>query len=177
MQINITMKRISDTEIKNWHKAMLQMMKNKFIKHGNITPVFLYLELKGDKIEPGALDISNAIAFGDDGKASLSEYIKEFCIKREVVAVMIITEAWLVRRKKEELGEFLKGTKRATTEPDRKEVVFASFETAFVNKFNEFEIIRENGKAHLIEKKEKSPLMPHEGGRFMNLLSKRVIEN
>lgn len=171
------MKRISDTKINSWHKAVLRVMKNNFTKHGNITPMFLHLELKGDKIESGAVNISNAVAFGDDGKDALSEYIKEFCIKREVVALMIITEAWLVRRKKEELGEFLKGIKRATTEPDRKEIVFASFETAFVSKFNEFEIIRENGKAHLIEKKEKSPLMPHEGGRFTNLLSKRVIEN
>ena len=163
-------KYITTKEINDWHQSMTKMVKEIFKKDGYLVPVSNLLCQTNEGLKNIVIELPPMT--DDTVKDKISETIKNICKKHNVVALIFITEGWMIHRdKKQWNGE------RPSESDDRIEIVQISFETPFITKVNIFEIKRDKDKPYLIEIVDDSRGYDDTEGRFAHLLSKNIIKN
>jgi hypothetical protein len=132
-----------------------------------IEPCLMFLtENKGKFASNLCRDIHSLFDGGDRGP--FIKAIETIIKKEKPIAIAVLTEAWMVKRKK---GEGLTG--KVSEQSDRVEIVHIQFETFNNSGFTSFEIMRDKEKPYLVLTEEmdlNKKCDKKEAGQFTNLL-------
>ena len=89
--------------IEEWRDDIIDTMKTLFKQDGFLTPVVLFVEQKVNEPEKG-LDMGiipiNDLLKDQDTKDKLHDVVVHMCTEKDIVALMFITEAWMVSKEK-----------------------------------------------------------------------------
>jgi len=132
-----------------------------------IEPCLMFLtEKKGKYVSNLCRDIHSL--FDNADRKPFINAIETIIRTEKPVAIAILTEAWMIKRKK---GEEFIG--KVSDQSDRVEVVHIQFETFNNSGFTSFEIMRDKEKPYLVLTEEmdlNKKCDKTEAGQFMNLL-------
>jgi len=151
-----------------WANGMVNCAK-EISKEKEVAPVFHCLELIDGKFRNNIL----SIPFDDDNEKEMAAFIvKQFCSEHDVIAVLFLTEAWVLENPKE--GEIEKWVGRLKEHPKSKEAIVCLLETKNFTKMKnilitKFETTTEFDEGEWMQADRSE-------GKFANLLEKKIWE-
>lgn len=138
-------------------------------KEKEVAPVFHCLELIDGKFRNNIL----SIPFDDDNEKEIASMIvKQFCSEQDVVAVLFLTEAWILEgRDREEMEKWIG---RIKEHPKSKEAIACLLETKNFTKMKNILITRFETTTEFDEGEWMQP--DRSEGKFANLLENEIAE-
>jgi len=160
--------------INDWRDDIISTMKRLFELDGEVSSLILFVEKEkiSNELIMGAIPINHLLK-DNTTKDKLGDAVAKMCKEKDVVALMLITEAWKVSRPikeitKEELDNF--SVKDAS---DKEECIMVTFETKISNTTYTYEIDKKNGKSTIGNETVSS----NSKGRFSRFLAPQIYLN
>ena len=145
---------------------MIDAAKDNFNKDGEARPMAIFLKSNNQLI-------MMPLSMGDQSdKDEIASVIKLVCKKDSIVAMVLIWEAWMVKREKENFNK----REIPSTAEDRQEILMITYETKLISQIHTWDILRDKSKPYLVHN-EAITSGTHSKGRFANLLTEPVNQN